>query len=882
MNLRKLTILVIGITFLGLVFTLIFTLRNTLLNQFFQVERQEASAGLRQADAALQSNMDSLAQTARDWARREDTYQFIQSSDPQYIQDNLTANTYTDLEVNLIAVVDRSGKLLYGQVYNAETRQFDPLPQELTRHFVPEDALLAVAESQQPLRGYLADGQDLLVLVAHPVEGPSAQGPARGVFLIGRFLDPNQLLKLSRVLNMTLNLNAFNDPELPLDFQAARQVLGGDKNEYIQALDGDTIAAYQGIRDLYGQPIFILKIELPRPVYRNALTVLNFLVTALVMTSLVFGTIIFIFVEKMVLSRLVRLGKEVNQIGLSGDLSRRVTVTQRDELSTLSDNINQMLATLQLAQSLIKESEIRFRTLVEAMSDLVFTYDRLAGQFTFFGPQSQGPEGPDNLVIQDLKKVSDPDSATSLHQQAIQRSLAGEQVSYEFSVPQDGKTVYYQTSLSPIRTGEGEINQVVGVGREITDLKELETALRQQVQALDALHAVSRVFLSRLDVTTTLENACRLAVERFELDAAWVGMISSDGLTFKWIASYGDSQGISPPLPLPWGDEEQAGGAPSAIALRITQSASPREPGSYGVPPLGPQDIYPSQASIPLTYAGTALGVISMYSHQPDFFTPERVQVLLSFSNLAGMAVQNSHLFEQVSAGHRRLQGLSRRLVEVQEEERRQIALELHDEIGQLLTGLKLLLTVSGNVSEESLGKRLSDARQVINDLILKVRQLSLDLRPAMLDDLGLLPALVWHFERYRSQTGINIDFEHSHIEGRRFKPGIETAAYRVIQEALTNIARHARVKEATVRLWTAENTLGIQVEDHGVGFDSEKVMSSGSSRGLVGIRERVTFLDGQMTIDSSPGIGTVLTIELPLDGDQERRVNVHLNPFSG
>ena len=212
-----------------------------------------------------------------------------------------------------------------------------------------------------------------------------------------------------------------------------------------------------------------------------------------------------------------------------------------------------------------------------------------------------------------------------------------------------------------------------------------------------------------------------------------------------------------------------------------------------------------------------------------------------------------------------RLKFLSRRLMEVQEAERRNIALELHDEVGQVLTGLKLTLEMGARLPADEIGASLDQARTLVNDLMARVRKLSLDLRPAMLDDLGLLPTLLWHIEHYTAQTQVRVRFKHSGLEKRRFKPEVETAAYRVVQEALTNVARHAHIEEATVRISTHKQTLLIEVEDQGRGFDVEAVLAASETSGLAGMRERAILLDGRLSVESNPGSGTRLTAELSL-----------------
>jgi signal transduction histidine kinase len=147
---------------------------------------------------------------------------------------------------------------------------------------------------------------------------------------------------------------------------------------------------------------------------------------------------------------------------------------------------------------------------------------------------------------------------------------------------------------------------------------------------------------------------------------------------------------------------------------------------------------------------------------------------------------------------------------------------------------------------------------------------MSLDLRPIVLDDLGLMHALLWHFDRYRQQTGIDVHFSQTGIEGRRFSQEVETAAYRIIQEALTNVARHARVREVNVHVWASGQMLTVQVEDRGRGFDAEEVMTARASGGLAGMGERAELLGGVLTIDAAPEVGTNLTANLPFDDEKK------------
>lgn len=227
------------------------------------------------------------------------------------------------------------------------------------------------------------------------------------------------------------------------------------------------------------------------------------------------------------------------------------------------------------------------------------------------------------------------------------------------------------------------------------------------------------------------------------------------------------------------------------------------------------------------------------------------------------------HAQQQLVSYATQLESLSRRLFEVQEQERRHLARELHDEIGQMLTGLNLTLETVARQAVEPSRAQIGEAQNLLRDLTGRVRELSLRLRPSMLDDLGLLPTVLWQVERFSTTTHIHITVQHSGVE-RRFPTEIETAAYRVVQEALTNVARHAQVSDAIVRLWFDDHRLTVQVQDHGQGFDAQAGQVPGRTSGLSGMRERVLLLGGEFHVVSRSGAGTTVTADFPVRDDEQ------------
>ena len=208
----------------------------------------------------------------------------------------------------------------------------------------------------------------------------------------------------------------------------------------------------------------------------------------------------------------------------------------------------------------------------------------------------------------------------------------------------------------------------------------------------------------------------------------------------------------------------------------------------------------------------------------------------------------------------------AQKLVKAYEDERARIARELHDEIGQQLIGMKFALERAQHfaISDEGL-RALHDARQMLSNLTETVRELSLSFRPPMLDDMGLLPTLLWHFDRYSAQTGIQVDFNHSGIAKRRFSQTIEITVYRIVQESLTNVARHAQIDKAAVTVQADERQINVTVVDEGAGFAPEPALAARNSSGLYGMQERVHLLGGELAIDSAVGRGTVISANLPL-----------------
>jgi len=254
---------------------------------------------------------------------------------------------------------------------------------------------------------------------------------------------------------------------------------------------------------------------------------------------------------------------------------------------------------------------------------------------------------------------------------------------------------------------------------------------------------------------------------------------------------------------------------------------------------------------VPLLVADRAIGILfALDKNGPDpRFSDDDLRLAESFSRRASVAVDRSERVARDSL---------RRVVEAQEQERRRLALELHDETGQALTSI--LLGLRGIDADDS--GQLERLRELVVDTLRNVRRLAVELRPSALDDFGLVPALERLVDGFSERSRIRVDLT-ARLGGERLPRDVETAFYRIVQESLTNVARHSGATRVDVLLGRTPTSATLLVEDDGSGFDPGQAATS--SLGLVGMRERVGLLQGRFRIESRPGTGTTIAVEVPL-----------------
>jgi signal transduction histidine kinase len=259
---------------------------------------------------------------------------------------------------------------------------------------------------------------------------------------------------------------------------------------------------------------------------------------------------------------------------------------------------------------------------------------------------------------------------------------------------------------------------------------------------------------------------------------------------------------------------------------------------------------------VPLIGREDVIGVLEIHDKEgPDArFSHDDFRLAETFATRATVAVELSQRVARESV---------RRVVQAQELERRRLAHELHDETGQALTSILLgLKPLEEALADHPARAALGELREQVVSALQDVRRLAVELRPAVLDDFGLVPALERLIDAFAEQSDIRVDF-HSALGERRLPSDVETALYRVVQESLTNIVKHANARSISVSIVRRESGVAAVIEDDGAGFDQRTVRAE--CIGLLGMRERLALLDGRLEVESRPGAGTTVVAEVPL-----------------
>jgi signal transduction histidine kinase len=267
--------------------------------------------------------------------------------------------------------------------------------------------------------------------------------------------------------------------------------------------------------------------------------------------------------------------------------------------------------------------------------------------------------------------------------------------------------------------------------------------------------------------------------------------------------------------------------------------------------------------SVPLIWSGKPVGILSSYSTSSREYSESDINLFKTIAAQMALTIKNAQYLDEVEQGRIDMERLSKVMISAQEEERRRIARELHDEAGQSLYALRLGLEVLRNMTGDShagaaalAGEQLKNVTQTIEN----IRRITYDLRPTLLDDLGLIPAVRWYADGFEKRSGIKVQLDMS-MPADRMDPAFEVNIYRIVQEALNNAHKHAGASAINIRLRETDGVVRMEVSDNGRGFTARET-GEGKGVGLLGMRERVSLMGGTLFVYSIKDLGTTISVE--------------------
>ncbi len=463
-----------------------------------------------------------------------------------------------------------------------------------------------------------------------------------------------------------------------------------------------------------------------------------------------------------------------------------------------------------------------------------------------------------------------PDDRERVEQAAVVLRRDGAPIDLELRVVRpDGTQRWIHSRGAAVRLRSDAGPRVLGVVQDVTDSRQAEQALRREKAFVEALEAVAVA----ANQARSVDEALRASLEQVcELTGWPVGhalLVQRDGRLLSsgiWELRdpdrFAELRRVSQTLSL-----HDTAGAPALVLERATpvwlrelplnidfrRAAAAQESGLRAA------------VAFPVWVGREIAAVLEFFATEDAVPDPALLEVMAHLGTQLGRVIERRRAEERLASSESQLRELASRLVSVREEERKHMARELHDELGQSLTALKIdLRTLQRRLpSPVDLPARLDAMLALVDGTIAATQRLATELRPGILDDLGLIPAIQWQVEEFGRRTGVpatlGIDGEPVPLDDR-----IATAAFRVLQESLTNIARHARATAVTVTLLLDARGLVLEVHDDGVGIEPAR-RDDPHALGLLGMRERAMRWGGQFTIAPREGGGTTVRLHVPL-----------------
>lgn len=515
---------------------------------------------------------------------------------------------------------------------------------------------------------------------------------------------------------------------------------------------------------------------------------------------------------------------------------------------------------------------LTLRKAVEASDEVIFLTNR-EGIITYVNPKFTRLYGyhTDEVVGRTTPRILKSGMMTARDYERFWETLLNKQVVKRDFVNRckDGRFVIVEGSASLILDENAEIIGFLAIQRDITLRVQAEEKIRQRNKELAALNAITTTVSQSLNLNQILNDSLDEVLQLDMFGGAAKGMLfglDEENGRLLLIAHRGapeDHPCLARPPQL---GECLCGLAAQEGEVVISEYCREDERHSRHWPTMPDH----KDICLPLKVRGEVLGVMNVRLPTTHVVVGHDVELLTSVADQIGVAIENARLFEAVSQQHERLRTLSSRLAEAEETERRRLAQELHDQVGRKLTALGINLNIIRTEvpkdGPQKVSSLLVESQELVEQTTQLIRGVMSELRPPMLDDLGLVDTLHWYGEQFASRTGISVDMKGDNLT-RPLPTRIENTLFRITQESLFNVAKHAQATEVRILLESDDEIVRLIVADDGIGYSPNQLAKPGEDYGwgLLIMAERAEAVGGRCWIEPRPSQqGMQVVVEIP------------------
>ena len=493
MTLRRRILLIIGGTFVALIVGLYEVSSSILLKDFSRLENRDVVHKVKRLQSAVANELASLGDEVAEAAVWDDTYQFIQDHNRNYIRSNLGDTSLASQHLNFVVFLNRDGQVVQSKGFDLHAQRAAPVPESFLGMLKGKSPLLEHPNVGSVKAGILLLPEGITLVVSRPIVTSQRTGPIRGTVIFGRFLDAAVVKQLADVTHLTPRLCRVDDPRLPADFREARAQIPDDKAVYMRALESGLIGGYAVWNDLFGKPALLLRVETPRDILAQGQATIQYLVTSLLVIGLCFAVGMAVLMERMVLARLGRLIVDVNRIGASSDVTARVAIGGHDELAGLANALNKMLDTLQHSQGRLQESQRQLFTLMANLPGMVYRRrndENWTIEFASEGCVELTGYHPQDLVNNNsisYKGLIHPDDRERVYDEVRKAVEAGQPFQLQYRItPARGEIKRVWEQGRGIASGDGKVEILEGFISDVTQQKLAADRLRLQSLSLES------------------------------------------------------------------------------------------------------------------------------------------------------------------------------------------------------------------------------------------------------------------------------------------------------------------------------------------------------------------------------------------------------------